>query len=1276
MATTIGNTASPAATNSRARSGDLGAWGVIRKILLPLSSLRLTVVLLALAIFIVLAGTLAQTRADVWVVVRDYFRTSITWIELRDFSHLLAKAVNPQMTPWPGAIPFPGGWLIGTLMAVNLLAAHTVRFTSQARGARLWAGLAALLAGVLVTTAVILGGSGEGLQAEPLVSWRQLWTVCKLALAFVGVAGVWVGLVAANLSAPVRRLCLILGAVTEVTAVVLFALGDRVFLGDSSMRILWQLIQGGMAGLVLLAGCWLIFGKRAGIVLLHGGIGLLMFSEILVGLKAEEAQMHIKEGETINYVQDIREVELAVIDRTDPGSDTTVAIPQSRLTEPFEATEHPLFTRSFCRKLPEGLRGLLGCRTGEPVIRDPRLPFDVRVVKYLQNSRLAPVGSEKDEKNLATKGFGNSVLAAEIPAGTGVKSEAVDDSAAYVEFLKKGTEESLGVYLFSLLQSRFQDSRERSGWSDAEVRSNMPPFLYQLSVPQEVTVDGKSYQVALRFKRSYKPFAVKLTDVRFDKYLGTNTAKNYSSDVVLTDESSGTNVPRHIWMNNPLRYGGETFYQSNYMQDPITGEEATGLQVVSNTGWMIPYVSCMIVAVGMIFQFGITLSRYLGRVATGQIRVGGVSAAAPEASGDAGSSLPGVSARPAKLDWVLAGAGLLFCVGIIYAEGFRSTPDEGGFDFKLAGRIPIAYEGRVKPLDTLARNTLQIMSDKDRVPDRGAEKLQAIRWILDVMSGSEEADSHRVFRIDNPEVLDFFGLDRRKGYLYSRKEIAGKAEAFHAEVDRLRKEKKPEDMNVYERKLLELERRVRAFTSIEATMRLPPFPEQPDAEMVQTVRQSAGVLRSNLALREERLLERHPPLAVPVRAAGAADGDYTWKPLVSELTADYFFTKVLKEQESAPAVAAWNEILSSYSRGKSGEFNRAVQSYLTHLSSETPAEYRPAKTAFEAFYNRVSPFQIAWTLYIVAFIGTALGWLLALAGYGRSVQWATFISMLAIFALHTAGLIGRIYISGRPPVTNLYSSAVFIGWGCVLFGIVLEWIFRMGVGNAIASVAGFATLYISFKLAGDGDTFTVMQAVLDTQFWLATHVVCIALGYTATFVAGGLGVIYILHGMFTPFSTPQVRQTLTSMTYGTLCFAIILSFVGTVLGGLWADDSWGRFWGWDPKENGALIIVLWNALVLHARWGGMVKERGLAALAVGGNIVTAWSWFGVNELGVGLHSYGFTEGVLFKLFLFAVSQLFVIAVACLPRDWWWSAQATALPALAAGPGDSTPRRAR
>jgi len=143
-------------------------------------------------------------------------------------------------------------------------------------------------------------------------------------------------------------------------------------------------------------------------------------------------------------------------------------------------------------------------------------------------------------------------------------------------------------------------------------------------------------------------------------------------------------------------------------------------------------------------------------------------------------------------------------------------------------------------------------------------------------------------------------------------------------------------------------------------------------------------------------------------------------------------------------------------------------------------------------------------------------------------------------------------------------------------------------------------------------------------------------------------------GVFTPYLNKDRMTALAKATYGTICFATLLSFTGTVLGGIWADQSWGRFWGWDPKENGALLIVLWNALALHARWGGMIKQRGLAVLAIGGNIVTAWSWFGVNMLGVGLHSYGFMAGAVQWLILFVASQLVFMGVGLLPLKLWRS----------------------
>jgi ABC-type transport system involved in cytochrome c biogenesis permease subunit len=162
------------------------------------------------------------------------------------------------------------------------------------------------------------------------------------------------------------------------------------------------------------------------------------------------------------------------------------------------------------------------------------------------------------------------------------------------------------------------------------------------------------------------------------------------------------------------------------------------------------------------------------------------------------------------------------------------------------------------------------------------------------------------------------------------------------------------------------------------------------------------------------------------------------------------------------------------------------------------------------------------------------------------------------------------------------------------------------------------------------------------------------MGYIATLFAGAIGVVYITWGLFTSLMTRNVSKVVGQMLYGVLCFATLLSFVGTVLGGIWADESWGRFWGWDPKENGAVMIVIWNALILHARWGGMVKERGMAMLAVAGNMVTLWSWAGTNQLGVGLHAYGFNKTLATGLVVVWFFHLAVIGLAMVPQRHWLS----------------------
>ena len=379
-------------------------------------------------------------------------------------------------------------------------------------------------------------------------------------------------------------------------------------------------------------------------------------------------------------------------------------------------------------------------------------------------------------------------------------------------------------------------------------------------------------------------------------------------------------------------------------------------------------------------------------------------------------------------------------------------------------------------------------------------------------------------------------------------------------------------------------------------------------------------------------------LAVPARAPQEGDWHSVGESLLQSIAAG----------EIHPVVRTYAQLGDAYRAGNPTAFNQDLDSLAGWLAVEQPTSVK--RTSFEFLFNQVDPFTQSMVLYVLAFLLACGSWL----AWRRTLNRSAFYLLLLALAIHTFGLVSRMYLQERPPVTNLYSSAIFIGWGAVIVALILERIFRDGIGAACAGAIGFITLIIAHHLAGSGDTLEMLQAVLDTNIWLATHVVAITTGYSARFLAGMLAIIYVIRGVFTRSLTKRTANSLTRMTYGVVCFATLFSFVGTVLGGIWADQSWGRFWGWDPKENGAVLIVLWCAVILHARWGGFIRQRGLMIMAIFGNVITSFSWFGVNMLGVGLHSYGFMQKAFPWLCGFILSQLALMAIAAMPLERWRS----------------------
>jgi ResB-like family len=281
--------------------------------------------------------------------------------------------------------------------------------------------------------------------------------------------------------------------------------------------------------------------KKLGIILLHFGVILLLIGQLLTGLFARETQMRIDEGQTLGYSESPREVELAVIDVTDPNFDQVVAIPEEVLA-----------------------------RGG--AIQSPTLPFTLNVRQFMGNARLTMRSQEPQAPpSQATNGFGKNIVVAEIPRT--VKDDERDLSAAFVEV--DGVEGPLGTWLLS----------------------NAIPD------PQGFTLNGHTYELAMRQRRFYKQFALTLLDFAHDRYAGTDIPKNFSSRVRLLDFERNENREVVISMNDPLRYRGFTFYQSGFDNN----DKTTILQVVKNPAMLLPYIACGLVALGLVTQFSMHL---------------------------------------------------------------------------------------------------------------------------------------------------------------------------------------------------------------------------------------------------------------------------------------------------------------------------------------------------------------------------------------------------------------------------------------------------------------------------------------------------------------------------------------------------------------------------------------------------------------------------------------------------------------------------------------------
>ena len=555
-------------------------------------------------------------------------------------------------------------------------------------------------------------------------------------------------------------------------------------------------------------------------------------------------------------------------------------------------------------------------------------------------------------------------------------------------------------------------------------------------------------------------------------------------------------------------------------------------------------------------------------------------------------------------------------------------------DMRHFKTLPLQNEGRIQPLESFAKAQLKSLSGGASIQD-----LSALEWLAETLFNPQAAAQRPVIDISNNAVLQQMELDKRG--LYSLTDLQARLRDTQQHVITLL-QKDPESLSEDENALIALHDRaagygklLRSFSGI-----LPLQIELPEKYVRRGVQPTLENLQSQMPAMRAELKE-------VIRKKGEAFDTFSPQEQklaqslfaldkILETDSDLLIPRLLPESEKiwhAPWQAqdhanlrAWKDMISAYRNNNAELWLDASAAALDNTSQY--ADIQRLKT--ENLYRSLQPYFWITCLYVLGFIAAL-----------KPLRMTALALTAASVTAHGAAIFARIYILDRPPVGTLYESLLFVSLICAALGLVIALTRKDNFTLLAGNFSALLLLAFSPFLLQGQDSLEVLVAVLNTNFWLATHVLCITIGYGICIIAAALAHIALISKAF--LGPPKLWMTLQKSIYKTSMAALLFTTVGTILGGIWADQSWGRFWGWDPKENGALLIVLWLIWVQHGRLSDHIGPVTYTALTALLSIIVAIAWFGVNLLSVGLHSYGFIEGLAGGLIAFCVIEILIIA---------------------------------
>jgi len=590
--------------------------------------------------------------------------------------------------------------------------------------------------------------------------------------------------------------------------------------------------------------------------------------------------------------------------------------------------------------------------------------------------------------------------------------------------------------------------------------------------------------------------------------------------------------------------------------------------------------------------------------------------------------------------------------------------------------IPIQESGRIKPLDTFARNQLLLFSGKEYLKSNADDEkdLSAIDWLISLLSNPSEELHRQVFYIsewnNSPDVEIGLGLDGRDSHMYSFYEII---DGFRNNQNLLEglQSKNPDSYTFVEKQIVEIYKKVVIYDEIaHSFICILPLIEITNEEVKKALK-----IREDIDKVSYSFFVNNTQTFSQLLEDLLSSNPDNWSEKDKELNRILHALEQLSRYQYANAIkiippildsnhdewlspweimdpsntnSDYNSLILQLEKLIYQNFNNNIEIDEIGFENYSSLLYAPSienkieknilysKMKREVNYNKIKYFNKALIFFLLSLLTLGMFWI-----FKKKILRKVALSLISIgLFIHGFGIVNRMLIMSRPPVTTLYESIIFVCFVLVMISIIFELIRKDSLGLFIGLVGGIILQYVGFKYAADGDTMGMLVAVLNSNFWLSIHVTTITFGYGVSLVSGLMGHIYLFKALFGNSSKKELK-TIFNNNYVLTLVALFFTLFGTILGGIWADQSWGRFWGWDPKENGALLIVMWHLMVLHLKVSGMVKPLGFAFCSSLINIIVVLAWFGVNLLSVGLHSYGFTDNVATNLYLFIAFELIV-----------------------------------